>query len=97
MLTKNKPSIDSEAGIYKIPCKDCNLVYIRETGRNIDTRIKEHRYAVKRGDDNNAIYRHVLNKDHTIDWNNSQLLYKCNDLKKRRIIETICIEKYDNF
>ncbi len=58
------------------------MLYIGETARNIDTVIKEHRYAIKRGDENHSIYRHVLNKDHRIDWNNSQLLYKCNDVKK---------------
>ena len=73
------------------------MVYIGETGRNIDTRIREHKYAVNRGDENNALYRHVWNKDHRVDWKNSHLLYKCNDFIKRRVIESMCIEKYDNF
>ncbi len=50
MLTKNKSSTKPEAGTFKIPCEDCNLVYIGKTGKNIDTRIKDPNYAVKRGD-----------------------------------------------
>ena len=29
--------------VYKIPCNNCEKVYIGETGRKLNTRIKEHR------------------------------------------------------
>ncbi len=33
--------------VYSIPCMDCNSVYVGETGRNLEKRLKEHQYAVK--------------------------------------------------
>ena len=97
LLVKNKCSVESGAGIYKIPCNDCSLVYIGETGRNLETRIKEHKYAIKSCNFNNAIFNHVYKEDHRINWNDSNLMYKSNDFKKRKIIEATCIQKYDNF
>ena len=29
--------------VYKIPCKNCERVYVGETGRPLGTRVKEHR------------------------------------------------------
>ena len=29
--------------VYKIPCKNCDRVYIGETGRKLETRVKEHK------------------------------------------------------
>ena len=37
MLVKNKSKTICNAGIYKIPCQDCELVYIGETGRDLET------------------------------------------------------------
>ena len=87
----------SNAGVYKILCKDCNSVYIGETGRDLATRIKEHKYAIRTANDNNAIFRHVRDQSHRVDWDNSALIYKCNDYKKRKIIESFCIKKYNNY
>ena len=32
--------------VYKIPCKNCERVYVGETGRPLGTRVKEHRKEV---------------------------------------------------
>ena len=39
---KDKLDPSNRAGVYRIPCECCH-VYIRETGRNRPTRLKEHR------------------------------------------------------
>ena len=38
--------------VYEIPCRDCDKVYIGETGRNIKKRNQEHKYAIERRDPN---------------------------------------------
>ena len=35
---------------YEIPCRDCDAIYIGETGRSLKTRKREHFNAVKRMD-----------------------------------------------
>ena len=41
--------------VYKIPCGECDHVYIGKTGRNLKERIKEHQYSVKKKNMNNGI------------------------------------------
>jgi len=69
--------------VYKIPCKYCERVYVRETGRPLEVRIKEHRKEVDRITEiftraektraasvcnKSAITDHVCNENHVIDW-----------------------------
>ena len=41
------------------------MVYIGETGHSLNERIKEHKYAVKRGD---CVATHVWEAQHAVDW-----------------------------
>ncbi len=68
MLVRNKTHVETLAGVYKIPCKDCDSVYRGETGRCLEKRIKEHKYAVRTANYNNAIAKHVWDENHCMDW-----------------------------
>ena len=48
-------------------------VYIGETGRNLQERVKEHKYAVKRRDENNGIAVHAWFEDHMINWEEAKV------------------------
>ena len=64
ILTHVKSTIpeDRKQGIvYEVPCKDYEAVYRGETGRNLQERAKEHKYVVKRWDENNDITIHTCN------------------------------------
>ena len=39
---------DKNNAVYKIPCLDCNVVYVGETSKCVKDRIKEHKTAVNR-------------------------------------------------
>ena len=41
--------------VYKINCSDWHASYISETGRNLKTRLTEHKRATRKGDVNNHI------------------------------------------
>ena len=49
---KDKPE-DRQGALYKIKCCDCQVSYIGETGRNLSTRLIEHKRATRNGDVNN--------------------------------------------
>ena len=51
---KDKPE-DGQGAVYKIKICDCQASYIGETGRNLSTRLTEHKRAMKNGDVNNHI------------------------------------------
>ena len=78
-------------GVYKIPCKGCNKFYIGESGRDLSIRVKEHKSALIKGNTNNALALHNLNTNHDINFKDTSLLFHCNNLKVRRIIEAAYI------
>jgi len=57
-----------QGAVYKIKCSDCQASYIGETGRNLNTRLTEHKRATKNGDANNHIAAHQQLINHNIDW-----------------------------
>ena len=44
---KRDPANTTDA-IYEIPCMNCNLCYIGETGRKFNTRLEEHKSKVNK-------------------------------------------------
>ena len=96
-LISNKPKPEGEAGVYQIPCSNCNLVYYGETGRSFSVRLKEHRNDVKNCNESNAAFIHKIRNDHAINWNQAKILFKSNDYFKRRLVESSLIGSYPNF
>ena len=43
---KDEPN-DRQGAVYKIKCCDCQDTYIHETGRNLNTRLTEHKRATR--------------------------------------------------
>ena len=56
---KDKPE-DRPGAVHKIICCDCKATYYGETGRNLSTRLTEHKRATRNGDVNNHIAEHHL-------------------------------------
>ena len=44
-----------QGAVYKIKCSECQASYIGVTGRNLNTRLTEHKRATRNGDANNHI------------------------------------------
>ena len=88
---------DTSATIYKIPCNNCEESYIGETGRDVITRVKEHRACVRRGDENNSCFRHMRDKGHAIDFDETKEIVQVKDHHKRKILESALIDKEDTF
>ena len=66
---------DRSCLIYQVPCADCDYVYIGQTKRDLNTRLAEHKRSIKfQRPEKSALCEHVLNCDHKINWNCSQIL-----------------------
>ena len=59
--------LDPPLVLYKIKCCDCQANFIGETCRNLSSRLADHKRATRKGDVNNHITEHHLQKKHQID------------------------------
>ena len=72
--------------IYKIPCKNDDLVYIGETARDYTTRMKEHQTAIKKNLADSDLAKHVNNEKHEADFTNVETI-GIDSIWRRRIIK----------
>ena len=88
---------DDDVGVYAIPCKDCNKHYFGESGRGLAIRKIEHKRACRMGNRDSMVAKHTWDLDHRIDWEGAKVVYKCNDIGKRRVVEGALINLSDTF
>ena len=79
---------DKQGAVYKIKCCDCQASYIGETGRNLSTRLTEHKRATRNGDVNNHIAEHHLKTKHQIDWDSATCITYSTDYYQRLTLES---------
>ena len=93
------PPIDLQPNVvYKISCADCPWSYVGETGRCFETRRKEHMRNVKSYARGSNIAKHAWSSNHSIDFNNSQVIDKGSS-RIRKTLEswhTASIDHADN-
>ena len=79
--------------VYRVPCAECDSVYIGETGRTLEKRLSEHRGAVKRNDTKNGITVHALKTQHKVDLDAATVKQVETNYTRRSTIEAIHIKK----
>ena len=89
-LISNAPKTEA-GGVYKIQCKDCESFYIGQTGKTLNKRISQHKYSVRTGQSNSALFHHAMNNDHIFDWENGKFVYKSNNYIDRSAVESAFI------
>jgi len=83
--------------VYKINCNNCNASYVGQTKRQLKTRIKEHVKNIGTDESKHSVItKHILDKNHTLDWQNVKILDYENNYFKRLIAEMIHIKTQDN-
>ena len=67
----DKQDILQKSGVYQLKCLKCNAIYIGETGRQIKTRIKEHKKDYVRSN----MGRHLNTMNHKLDEDDIRILH----------------------
>ena len=85
---KDKPSpLQCRGVVYKVGCVDCNFVYYGQTDRALETRLKEHKRAVRVGDNNFKVAQHANQFGHSIDFNHATIVDKARNFHERLFLE----------
>ena len=75
--------------VYSIPCEDCDSVYVGQTGRTLEHRMKEHKRALCLLDDNiSAVAEHSIKQEHRINWENAKVVARRNLTHQRCFLES---------
>ena len=86
------PTELSSGVVYQVPCS-CGKVYIGETIRRLETRIKEHKDACRKGETNkSAIAEHVWGLQHPIKWDEVAIIDKSDRMIELRLKEAMHIQ-----
>jgi len=95
---KDRNNLESNNNIvYKIFCKDCNASYVGQSKRQLKTRINEHiKNIMLEESKHSVITKHILDKNHTFDWENTKILDFESNYFKRMISEMIYIKTQTN-
>ena len=86
---KDKPE-DIQGAVYKIKYCEFQASYIGETGRNLTTRLTEHKLATRSGDVNNHIAEHHLQTKHHIDWDSATSITHSRLLSTNYFRQLVC-------
>ena len=96
-LKTNNIIQNPEGVVYKIECKkECGKVYVGETGRKVEERIKEHKRDANKEEitkNMSGISQHCIQSGHVPQWENTQVLTIEKNYNKRRYKEAIEIMK----
>jgi hypothetical protein len=97
MLVKAKDPVGLKTpGVYQVPC-GCGKVYIGETGRTIETRLKEHKRHLRLGQpEKSAIAEHWTECKNSVQFVDTKMLCRSNGFWDRLVKESIEIRLADN-
>jgi len=83
--------------VYKINCKNCDASYVGQTGRQLKTRISEHKNHINRKTSaHSVITEHRLHTNHDFDWERVEILDVERNYNKRIVSEMVNIKCQKN-
>jgi len=83
--------------VYKIECNNCDASYVGQTGRELRTRIDEHRNHIRRNAANHSVITdHRLEFNHDFNWIDVKILNSEPNFNKRLISEMLFIKRQNN-
>ena len=82
--------------VYEVPCADCDYVYVGETGRSLEMRLKEHKYTVKNNDTNNGVTIHAWDNDQHVNWDAAKVVAVEHHFTMRKVLESLHVREKMN-
>ena len=89
-------TIDKCNVVYKIDCNNCTKEYIGETGRNLRTRIDEHKKDIVIGKENSLVYQHFRDTGHSFKFEETKVLQHNQNVWHRRRLESFYTLHHQN-
>lgn len=89
--TKDQTRPNENSVVYAIKCTSCELSYIGETHRGLNTRIQEHKRDLRLGSDSNSLVIHRDNTGHLPLFEHSTILKRCKNKTTRKLTESVFI------
>ena len=94
---RQKEALEEAGVVYTQGCKDCDKVYVGESGRRASCRKAEHQKCVRDMDMRSAIAQHVHEQSHRPDSDSFKVILKEKDWRRRKIKESLVIRQARNF
>ena len=98
VFTKTKDRLDPNKQsdlVYSIPCQQCNAIYIGETCRKLETRLREHQLDVKNSRTKTGLSTHAIETGHNFDFDRAKVIHNnLTNTSKRKIIECLYILRH---
>ena len=82
--------LDKANVVYNISRQDYSDKYIGETGRQLATKLKEHQKDIRDKRFLSHVATNALMNNHRLDFNSARVLYQCNSLGSRKLLEAYC-------
>ncbi|KYN14498.1 hypothetical protein ALC57_13304 [Trachymyrmex cornetzi] len=83
--------------IYRLNCNNCDVSYVGQTKRQLQTRIREHRNNIKLDQSKHSVIsKHINDTNHDFNWEDVNILDFEKNYKKRNISEMIHIKEQIN-
>jgi len=92
---KDKNSFEDNTNVvHKLLCNSCNASYVGQTKRKVKTRINEHMKNIKVDESKHSVItKHILESNHTFDWQNVKIMDFETNYYKRLISDMIYVYK----
>nr|XP_053627747.1 uncharacterized protein LOC128685277 [Cherax quadricarinatus] len=92
-LVHTSPPSTDVPDVYSISCS-CPLQYFRETGRSLSDRLREHKNSVRLANTNNALFCHVRDHSHPVDWSSAKTVFPTSNSNSCCLVESSIIHNF---
>ena len=92
---KKTDKVQEKSVVYEVPCGTCQKSYVGETGRGLETRMKEHKRDLRNNMEHSAFVIHAEKTSHLPNFARAGILASCKNRDNRKATEAAFIAVSD--